>query len=66
MSSDQRHNPGEKWNTGGNVRLKQTYMDNINEWTGRSTAESFHMTLNRDSWRGSTWQAVQAANYPTV
>ena len=45
---------------------KTTYMDNINEWTGGSTAESFHMALNRDSWRERTWQAVQAANAPTV
>ena len=47
-------------------RPKTRYMDNICDWTGGSTAESFHMALNRDSWRERTWKAVQAANAPTV
>ncbi|KAK3726244.1 hypothetical protein RRG08_033408 [Elysia crispata] len=47
-------------------RTKTTYMGNINDWIGGSTAESFHMALNRGSWRGKTWQAVQAANAQTV
>ncbi|KAK3789387.1 hypothetical protein RRG08_001773 [Elysia crispata] len=47
-------------------RPKTTYVDNNNDWAGGLTAESFHMALNRDSWRERIWQAVQTANAATI
>ena len=41
-------------------------MDNINDWTGGSTTESFNIALNRNSWEERTWHAVQAANASMV
>ncbi|KAK3732692.1 hypothetical protein RRG08_006083 [Elysia crispata] len=67
MSSDDRHNPGEKMeHRTKRGRPKTTYMGSISGWTEISTVESFYMALNRFSWRERTWQAVQAADAPTV
>ena len=64
MSSDDRHNPGEKNGTQNETWQTKNNMVSINDWTEISTVESLHMALNRDSWRERTWQVVLAADTP--
>ncbi|GFS15661.1 endonuclease-reverse transcriptase [Elysia marginata] len=45
-------------------RSKTTYMNSINGWTGGSTAESFHMALNRGSWERKKLAGTASSNCP--